>query len=198
MNPINFINLEGQKFVRLLVLDIAPVYNKRQGAYWLCRCDCGAERIVLGRDLRTGKSRSCGCLHHEELKNRVSGVPGECAFNQCFNTYKRNASKKRYNRQRTLIFELDAEQFRRLTQSNCFYCDAPPSQIQKVPSGNGDYVYNGIDRIDSSKGYILENCVPCCGVHNRMKLDMSTDEFISACRSVVNHFDAKIKLLENV
>lgn len=34
----------------------------RGGAMWVCRCNCGVERRVLGSDLRSGKSKSCGCV----------------------------------------------------------------------------------------------------------------------------------------
>jgi hypothetical protein len=185
-------DMTGKIFGRLTVLRLAEVYDKREGAYWICRCECdGKERQVKGYFLRSGKTRSCGCLHNEEASILHSGCPGQAAFTQCFNAYKHNATKERYAYKRTLSFELSPEQFRSITQKNCFYCGAPPSQIQTVPSGNGDYIYNGIDRVDSSKGYVIENCVPCCGVHNRMKLDMPAEEFISACRSVVNHLDAR-------
>jgi hypothetical protein len=176
-------DVKGQRFGRLLVLHLAPEYDKEEGAYWICRCDCGVERKVKGYFLRSGKTRSCGCLHHEELSKRVSGVPGECARNQCFNHYRNMAQK------REILFKLTKEEFFRLTRGNCFYCGCEPAQVIKVPSGNGTYVYNGVDRIDNSKGYTIENCVSCCGTHNLMKLDTSSEQFIAACRSVVNHFD---------
>jgi hypothetical protein len=41
------------------------------GGKWsrpLCRCVCGSERVVVGYDLRTGKSKSCGCLNIERIR----------------------------------------------------------------------------------------------------------------------------------
>lgn len=185
MNPRNFNNLLNKRFIRLLVVSRAD-NDKNGDTYWYCQCDCGSPlRRVKGYFLRSGKTRSCGCLHHEELSKRVSGIPGECARNQCFNGYRGMA------RMREISFGLTKEEFFRFTKGNCFYCGCEPSQTIKVPSGNGTYIYNGIDRIDSLKGYTVENCVSCCGVHNLMKLDMSSEQFIAACRSVVNHFDQK-------
>ena len=37
---------------------------------WLCRCDCGAEALVLGENLKSGRSKSCGCLRDELLQKR--------------------------------------------------------------------------------------------------------------------------------
>lgn len=54
------IDLTNQKFGRWQVLSRAK--NTSDGrAQWLCHCECGTERIVLGKTLRSGKSTSCGC-----------------------------------------------------------------------------------------------------------------------------------------
>ena len=37
-------------------------------AYWLCRCDCGRNRIVMGKYLRQREVKSCGCLNRQPLK----------------------------------------------------------------------------------------------------------------------------------
>lgn len=43
--------------------------TKGGGALWRCRCDCGVERVVLGADLRKGKSTNCGCVSRQLLGN---------------------------------------------------------------------------------------------------------------------------------
>lgn len=53
--------LEGHRFGKLLVLVFAGTNNHHQSA-WLCKCDCGNRRTILGRSLRTGNTKSCGCL----------------------------------------------------------------------------------------------------------------------------------------
>lgn len=56
------INLEpGQRFGRWTVLERAGS-NKDHRALWKCRCDCGTIKNVVGRDLRGGKSKGCGCV----------------------------------------------------------------------------------------------------------------------------------------
>jgi pentatricopeptide repeat protein len=56
------IELAGRRFGRWIVLAIHPErvrYNNRPHILWLCRCDCGAERLVIGGDLRRGASKGC-------------------------------------------------------------------------------------------------------------------------------------------
>ncbi len=74
-------------------------------------------------------------------------------------------------------FELSYEQFEKLLLGDCFYCGIEPSSIYKNRGYNKGIVYNGIDRIDSSKGYIKENVVPCCWQCNCAKQSFSVDEF---------------------
>lgn len=48
-------------------------YKMRSGcksAVWLCKCDCGNFVEVVGIDLRSGHTKSCGCIHSEQLANR--------------------------------------------------------------------------------------------------------------------------------
>jgi hypothetical protein len=61
-------NIAGEQFGRLLVL-------RRDGsrygqAAWACRCACGNEFSVSGSSLRTGATRSCGCLNNEVRAER--------------------------------------------------------------------------------------------------------------------------------
>ena len=57
------IDLTGQHLGRWTVIEY--VGNTRTVAWWKCRCDCGTVRIVNGRRLRDGTSKSCGCLRRE-------------------------------------------------------------------------------------------------------------------------------------
>ena len=74
-----------------------------------------------------------------------------------------------------------------MTQENCFYCGNKPNQTIKAKGHNGDFVYNGIDRIDSSKGYVKGNVVPCCGRCNEAKMAISHKEFLSWVEQVYSH-----------
>jgi hypothetical protein len=58
------VNITGQRFGRLRVLE--EVKQRPKGcAWWLCRCDCGELRQVRSTSLKTGATKSCGCLRRE-------------------------------------------------------------------------------------------------------------------------------------
>ncbi len=75
----NFIDLTGKRFGKLTV--IKRVDDKRQGTFWLCRCDCGNEKIAETRNLRRGLTQSCGCLHKESIakigRNHLENLKGK-------------------------------------------------------------------------------------------------------------------------
>lgn len=65
---MSLIDLSSQRFGRLTVLyrDIEKEKKKKdRSAIWKCKCDCGNFKSVVGKDLRTGKTQSCGCLQKE-------------------------------------------------------------------------------------------------------------------------------------
>lgn len=58
-------DMTGQRFGRLYVIAFDHLDEVNGLAYWRCICDCGKEVVVRGNCLRTGESRSCGCLARE-------------------------------------------------------------------------------------------------------------------------------------
>lgn len=67
----------GKVYGRLTVLRMydkntnrSRYYDKRPGAFWVCRCECSEEVIVYGGALRRGQTRSCGCLRSELSSER--------------------------------------------------------------------------------------------------------------------------------
>jgi len=59
-----FIDLTGQRFGRLTVLK-RQANNKHNSEMWLCQCDCGNKKVIIGFDLKRGHTKSCGCLKKE-------------------------------------------------------------------------------------------------------------------------------------
>lgn len=170
------IDLTGFSFGRWTVIERVEndEYGKR---LWLCRCDCGVEKIIHGTSLKNGDTKSCGCWNKELLRIKY----GEASFNQLYRRYESGAKRRWFS------FELTKNYFEKITKQNCFYCGAEPNQTIKNKFDNGDYVYNGIDRIDSLKGYTVDNVVPCCGRCNEAKMSESQLDFLSWVGRVYNH-----------
>lgn len=61
-----FIDLTGRVFERLTVVKRAANWTRRS-PYWVCRCRCGTETTVTRSNLVSGATRSCGCLHNDQL-----------------------------------------------------------------------------------------------------------------------------------
>lgn len=59
-------DITGQRFGRLTAIKITGKTQDRK-TLWLCRCDCGSELITAGKSLRTGNTKSCGCLKLQML-----------------------------------------------------------------------------------------------------------------------------------
>lgn len=57
---IRYEDLRGLRFSRLVA--IRPLSTKSQPKKWLCRCDCGGVMIATSSDLKTGNTKSCGCI----------------------------------------------------------------------------------------------------------------------------------------
>jgi hypothetical protein len=58
------LDMAGARFTRFLVMETAGS-DKHGNAKWLCSCDCGNKKVVLGQSLRSGMTQSCGCLNRE-------------------------------------------------------------------------------------------------------------------------------------
>ena len=59
------LNLIGQKYGRLTVLEKLPDRDKYKKVVWKCICDCGETANVNTKNIRTGNTTSCGCYHKE-------------------------------------------------------------------------------------------------------------------------------------
>lgn len=189
-----YIDITGQRFGRLVALEFVGL-NDAGNAKWKFKCDCGNEPIIPSSMVRLKSKpvKSCGCLAREKARERLLGKSpsntmslGEANFNVLFATYQKEANRKHH------IFELSKEEFKILTKGDCHYCGGHPSSVYSKPTYNGDYIYNGVDRVDNSKGYVLENCVPCCKRCNQSKSSMTVEEFLSWIKSV---YDYSIKEL---
>lgn len=179
------LELARLKFGKLFIVDVA--YRKGKHLYWNALCDCGNKTIQCTTNLRSGNVYSCGCERSRLSAERVALLPkvkfetGKASFNVLFYQYKFSAKR------RNISFRLTKEEFKKLTEQNCFYCGVMPKYKISRSRVNGEFIYNGIDRVDNAKGYELVNCVSCCGICNKMKLDFSLPFFIDHIRKILEH-----------
>lgn len=171
--PAHPIDIAGRRFGRLVA--VKWIGRSRRGQrLWRCECDCGKMVEVGLSALRRGHTRSCGCLRNDKAAERFKAraLPdGDAAFNSLLYDYRYNADK------RGLIFSLTQEQFREIISSPCAYCGRPPANVYTKHNCNGSFIYSGVDRVDNSRGYLQDNCVPCCKFCNYAKKGGSVEEF---------------------
>lgn len=181
-----FVDITGRRYGRLVVLEYVGT-KRNMGRIWRCLCDCGQETLVSrghlhDTDQNVSKSvRSCGCLATEIRKQRghalkPSRPSGEASLRSFYGLYRRNAQI------RNLDFDLSEDDFRRLTSQCCYYCGALPSKEVGRNAYNGKYVCNGIDRIDNTLGYTLDNVRPCCTFCNYLKGVLSESDFLGIAK----------------
>lgn len=65
------LDLTGQRFGRWTVIKLAGKDPNNRGRVWLCKCDCGTEKLIPQGRLKSGNSRSCGCLQREMASERA-------------------------------------------------------------------------------------------------------------------------------
>lgn len=144
------IDLTGQKFNRLSVVRFSHV--KKGHYYWECICECGANATVESYKLKTGKTKSCGCLNREL-------------------TTQRNIDATKHGLSRTRIYGIWRAMIDRChnTKNNHYYLYGANGikvceQWLNVESFYDWAINNGyaddltIDRIENSKDYCPENC----------------------------------------
>ena len=120
------------------------------------------------------------------LHGNLKSTPEEASVNGLLNRTIQNA------RQRKLDWHLSKETFKQLIFSPCFWCGAEPVERYNVAVSKSGYTQrdhltynmihgwihiNGIDRIDSTKGYEEDNVHPCCKHCNFAKNIRTDDEF---------------------
>lgn len=175
----------GDVFGYLTVIEFSHLDRLWRRQY-LCKCKCGRETTVVGASLRTGNTKSCGCLSEERGKrNRLSNNRG--VINQII------LQSKRHARERSIDWNLPFEFVNTTIRMPCHYCENPAGNLYTNRHNPEGFPYNGLDRVDSSLGYAPSNVVPCCRTCNLSKLDMSITEFrdwVIKVSSVVNKWGA--------
>lgn len=169
-------DLTGQIFGKLTAIKYVKMFQSN--AVWLWKCDCGNKKEIRANSVKLQKTRSCGCIGYN-----WSGLSNhDRALNRIYSNYKYNAQK------RELIFKLDKDSFFELIKKPCFYCGSTFTNKLKRKVRKRDYemLYNGIDRKDSTIGYINGNVVSCCFLCNVMKNQLTIEQFMKQVKKIYN------------
>lgn len=68
--PKAIIHEPGERFGAWTLIEMTPRIKGSHHVWWTCRCDCGTQRSVHGNTLRSGASKSCGCVSGEKCRIR--------------------------------------------------------------------------------------------------------------------------------
>jgi len=160
----------GDKYGKLTAVKLSHIGNHNR-SYFLFKCECGKEKVILGAGVKSGNTKSCGCLSYEaKLKQRLPNNRG--VINHLILQYKRHA------KDRGFLFSLSYKRFAYLISLPCYYCGSEPGN-NKITKNCSGFLYSGIDRVNNKKNYTVKNTVPCCTICNRAKKDMSLTDFKS-------------------
>ena len=181
-----FQDLMGKRFGSRLVLQRAGT-TKHNAARWRWQCDCGATGVSETTSItRSERCRSCKVNGFRAMPN------GRAGFNRLYTSYKTKAEARGHT------WGLSKRMFHKLTKRPCYYCGVEPSHTVLLRStvsdknGSAPYTYNGVDRKDNSRGYVVSNCVPCCETCNRAKLTQTVEEFEAWILRTANHIQTRI------
>jgi len=159
--------LIGQVYGRLKVIaaGTGKLVGTRQrfNKTWVCMCECGTEVTVTSNALTSGNTKSCGCYNTDRTKETRKS---EATYDSLVARFRDKALRRKKE------WALPTQHAIELLQQSCSYCGAPP-KLRKRPA---NLPYNGLDRVDSSKGYVLGNVVSCCTTCNVMKSTLSQEE----------------------
>jgi hypothetical protein len=186
-------DLTNQKFEKLTA--ISPYSHKfvKNGKktstmYWDCKCDCGNDFRATSQGLVSGNTKSCGCF---KVKPELKDKDREKRIGRAvYNSNIKDKNKRKFESETDIPFDA----WFKMSQEPCFYCGLKSSNEQKDTKRgklitDTIFYYNGIDRVDSSKSYALDNVVTCCKYCNWFKLDDPTQEFLRRAFRVYDHFN---------
>lgn len=138
-----------------------------QAAYYIKHTNAALTRVATWQ--ATHPEAVAGYKRKNKIKNKEKY---RMSPKQCFGNYRRNASK----RSKPVSFAISFAEFMQFWNKSCSYCG---NSIDTI----------GLDRVDNTVGYTLENLVSCCKQCNWMKVDSSRSEFIEHCVQIAKHTD---------
>lgn len=176
----------GDRFCRLVAQNYRTIHKTYNGTkysriLWTCKCDCGNTTEVPTGRLTKGLTRSCGCLRGD-LNHERSFKGHEEIYGGFWRTIKHHASE------RNLKFDITIEQAWGLFLQQNRKCALSNIPIQFGPLTNRKKENTAsLDRIDSDKGYTLDNIQWVHKDINKMKQNLTEAYFVDLCHRIVHH-----------
>lgn len=157
------IDISGGVFGKLTVSEYAGSKNKR--ALWKCVCSCGNIVVVSGKNLRSGNTKSCGCLRGESASKRFT-THGLSSTREYFNVYERNRRelKKKLDGAWSNDMEFSIKKF----QPNCVVCGMTEEEHKQ--KYNSSLEIDHVFPLVKGSGLRPGNAVVLCRHHNGSKL----------------------------
>jgi hypothetical protein len=178
---MNLIDITGQRFGKLVVEK--RIMGSRSGCHskWLCKCDCGNYKEVASTHLRYKRISSCGCLKNiVGPSHKLWGGHGEISASYFArlkqNSKIRNRAPIDFEITIEYIWDLFLEQERKCALSGV-----------ELGFGRPEDTTASLDRIDSTKGYIVGNVQWLHKRINMMKGSLEQGYFIELCKKVANN-----------
>lgn len=186
-------DIVGQKFGMLTVIKKTERKASNGDYYYLCQCGCGNIKEIIRSNLVSKskyKTISCGC--YKQSGNHVlDRIDKDREYHMVKNLYCR-LKKRHIKFGGTLADIISIDYFWKLIKKECYYCGTKNSDsAQDTLNTNYIFYHNGIDRLDSSKGYVKDNVVCCCKHCNIAKSDRSIKEYEEWYEKVYNYFIKK-------
>jgi hypothetical protein len=171
-------NITNQQFGRLVALyDCGSRHGRR---LWWCRCACGTEKAIKVQNLRSGHTKSCGCLRRERSKESTFTGCGQLSGQQ-FAHIKNHAST------RGIPFLISVDEAWQTFVQQDKKCALTGVLLTFSSANNRSDGTASLDRIDSKLGYTVENIQWVHKKINRMKWDLEQTEFVRLCQLVAQH-----------
>ena len=156
-----FIDITDKRYGRLVAIGLSSHGSRKSKPLWLFKCDCGNDFICTANRVKTGNTKSCGCLSFESKSSRsraalkiahVARITHGATGTRLYRIYKN--MKNRCNNSKTPCYRFYGGKGIRICDE---WLENPKAFIDwSLSHGYADNLT--IERKDSNKGYCPENC----------------------------------------
>jgi hypothetical protein len=148
------IDITGLRFGRLTVVGFDHLRGKGKRAIWLCKCDCGKDRLVQGNHLRGGLSKSCGCLA-KETTSKIKRKHGHTVSGG-----NKTPEYKAWIAIKTRCYKVDGVDYKNYGARGIIVCDRWLNSFENFIEDMGlkPSEKHSVDRINNDGNYEPANC----------------------------------------